>query len=254
MRKFLAHFISSLIPNRNMRHTVRKTIRNFRIKHLFIKKTKYDFVFSMGEACFVADCLKLRNLRKYSGPFDWMYASDFETRFKIFINEFEDYFNKSDLQLIDKNETVAVYKNIRTGLIYNHDFRANQPFDTEYQLVYDKYARRIKRLIDCAKSGGRILICYCEMRTASYVDTASLFQLLDYANMHFSNNIDLAYFRHNPNMKIGTAKMIKQTPHLRLFEYYGSNGGNIDANPKEEIIICHNIADNLAFARVIKNR
>jgi hypothetical protein len=110
------------------------------VRKLFYKKSSYDCIFAIGAHCPTADLLKSAGLRSFSGPFDWVAGLDMEGRFEIFVNEFADYFNKEDLRLIDnkKDKRMAVYKNVRTGLVFPHDFRSDVDFETAYKLVKEK--------------------------------------------------------------------------------------------------------------------
>lgn len=48
-----------------------------------MRKRKYDLIFSLGEACFMASALRKNKLRFFACPFDWMYGSNFKGRCKI---------------------------------------------------------------------------------------------------------------------------------------------------------------------------
>ncbi len=253
MKKLCVNIFCLFIPHKKLRHKVRDRLNLFRLKHLFIKKIRYDFVFSMGDACFVTDILKLLRLRKFSGPFDWMYSSCFETRMQFFIDEFDNYFNKEDLCYVsDTDYGKSVYKNTRTGLIYNHDFLMGKTFEEQYIEIYTKYQRRIKRIIDVLNTPKtRVLICYCERRnTEKPVPTETLIYLTNQANKVYDNKVDLIYFRHNPQYQMGKAKKVFQNEHLRIIDHYGCLGGNPEANPKEERLIRSDITNHLAWAKL----
>ena len=115
-----------------------------------MKKKKYDLVFSLGEACFIAIALRKNNIRLFSGPFDWMYGSTFQKRCRILIEKFENFLNKEDLIFSYYREfnKMMAYYNKRTDITLNHDFHSSLPFDYEYPIVKNKYERRTKRLLN----------------------------------------------------------------------------------------------------------
>jgi hypothetical protein len=65
-----------------------------------MEKIKINFIFSAGFSCDSANYLKRYNLRKMSGPFDFMYI-DFETTLKVIASNFEDY--TSDIVVCNKH-------------------------------------------------------------------------------------------------------------------------------------------------------
>ncbi|MCL2749157.1 MAG: papain-like cysteine peptidase [Alphaproteobacteria bacterium] len=252
MKKLLAAFVCAFIPSSKIRKQTRKKIQSLNLHDLLRKKIKYDLIFSLGEACFVPDCLKINNLRKYSGPFDWMYGSTFQKRMEIFINRFYGYFDKADLKYdkLNPDNSKAIYINQRTGLVYNHDFDPDVPFDIEYKNINEKYQRRIKRIFDILKNGGQVLVVYAEMRgpdDKKFSSVKEVIELIDKANKEYGNKLDFVYFKNNKNMKPGTARQIYKNKYLIIFEYLGSRGGDIE-NVEEEMAIRKNISDSLKFA------
>lgn len=129
---------------------------------------KYDCIFSFGHACNTATMLNRIGLRKFSAPLDWVYGCDFQERFAMFLEGFPHFFDKKDLKFLETykigDRTTAVYKNTRTGIVFNHDFAAEVGFDSEYLTVAEKYARRISRLIGKINKCRRTLIVYAEER------------------------------------------------------------------------------------------
>lgn len=64
-----------------------------------MEKIPINFIFSAGFSCDSANYLKRYDLRKMSGPFDFMYI-DFETALKVIATNFEDY--TSDIVICNK--------------------------------------------------------------------------------------------------------------------------------------------------------
>ncbi len=251
MRRLIVNILCVLILYRPWRHRVRDTLILFHFKDLFIKKSKYDFIFSMGEACFVADILKMRRIRPFSGPFDWMAGSSFETRMKVFSNRFARYFERDDLVFQETGSRTSVYKNAYTGLIYNHDFSAHKAFDEQYDSIRAKYDRRIKRLTDCLeKPDSKVLILYCEMRKSAPLPTEQIVSLVEEANKVYGNRVDLIYFRNDTTLPLAQAKLSVKLPHVTIFDYLGSDGGETKIKHKEEALIKINAAENLSFVQL----
>ena len=65
-----------------------------------MEKIQIRFIFSAGFSCDSANYLKRYDLRKMSGPFDFMYI-DFETSLKVIASKFEDY--TSDIVICNKH-------------------------------------------------------------------------------------------------------------------------------------------------------
>lgn len=132
---------------------------NFINSSLF--KEKYDFIFSIGEACSCSIVLRNSGLQCRSMPFDWVAWPNLIERSKMFQNNFCDWLPKDALQHIGEQliEKVPknVYKNTKTGTIFNHDFPLNQSLDESYPTVKDKYNRRIARLYKMIRSSKTVL-------------------------------------------------------------------------------------------------
>jgi len=65
-----------------------------------VPKIPINFIFSAGFSCDSANYLKRYDLRKMSGPFDYMYI-DFETALKVMTTKFEDF--TSDIVICNKH-------------------------------------------------------------------------------------------------------------------------------------------------------
>ena len=62
-----------------------------------ISPKAYDFYMSLGENCLPATSLKQVNLRKFSGPFDWIAKYGFSDRVSLIESNFKDALNYDDL-------------------------------------------------------------------------------------------------------------------------------------------------------------
>jgi hypothetical protein len=251
IKNFLINIITAVIPCSRIRRRTKEKLRNFKLKNLFINKTKYDFVFSMGEACFVATVLTNIHIRKASGPFDWMSMSTFKKRFEIFINKFDKYFEEQDLEYIgiDKNNNRSVFLTKYTDISYNHDFTRKELFHEEYKVVREKYERRISRLFNYINKGKKILVVYVERRNSETTDKNTIIKLLNKANEVYDNKIDLLYVKSNKQIKIGDSKIKRIDNHLRIAEYTGESR-NAGISIKERQLIDNSLKDILVFVRI----
>ena len=212
-----------LYPQRVLKFFFR--IQNYKVKVFKIPVyaiRKYDMTMSVGAACFVPDVLKELKLRDFSGPFDWMYGSDILTRLTFIKNRFKNYFDFSDFEYVGLNPDngKAVYKNKRSGIVYNHDFPTGN-FKDVFPDVKEKYSRRIRRVIEHLDSNEKILLVYSELGNTG--DKEKIVKLINEINTKYSANIDLLYINHKNS--IGLKKYIKPkriSEHLIYAEYHYS--------------------------------
>ncbi|MDD4557247.1 MAG: DUF1796 family putative cysteine peptidase [Alphaproteobacteria bacterium] len=130
LKRTIINIICIFIPIPSLSKKLKKRLLTLSFKRLFAKKTAYDFIFPMGEACFVAMFLRDLNLRIASGPFDWCFGSTFEQRFNLFINKFKRFFDKKDLTHIDidKKANKDVYQNTYTNKLHTKRDINSRPF------------------------------------------------------------------------------------------------------------------------------
>lgn len=156
----------------------------------------------MGEKCFVATKLNYANLRKVSMPFDWLAGATFEDRFNLFLNKFEGFFDRKDLTDRGVKDGKRICKNEKTKITFIHDFSVDGDFDEEYNMVSEKYDRRINRLLETLQQDKDILIMYAELPNSKHnvANIEDLKTLIDKANQIYNANISLLYIKHNPNI------------------------------------------------------
>lgn len=196
---------------------------------------KYDCIFSLGEACFISSALKNNNLRMFSGPFDWMYGASFKTRCDMLENKFKNYFNKDDFEFLyyRENNEMAAYRNKKSGMVYNHDFRSDLPFDYMFDSIKEKYKRRIDRLLSTLERSKSALIVYGDLSdTINGATDEEMRQCLDKINRVFApTKIDLLYVRYNPRMKDGSVNWSYPAENIMIAECNSYNPAN--ASPKD---------------------
>lgn len=138
-------------------------------------KEKFDLIISLGEDCACTSYLRKFNLQNASYPFDWLTRADFKTRIELLLTDFKDFLNKEDLKLLEKPKNAIVdnkcnyYENLKTGFYFYHDFYSDFEFNEIYDVVFEKYKRRIKRLYERIKKSKKVLFVWL-MRSISATD------------------------------------------------------------------------------------
>ncbi len=219
VQRLLVNIICLFVPFRKLRRKIRKYLERLPK----VKNNKYQCIFSVGSACFIATALENAGLRNFSGPFDWMYGSTLSQRFEIFIKKFAHFFDKQDLKYIGPDIKGDAYKNNRTGLTFNHDFAIGSDFNTTYPSVKAKYDRRIKRVVDLISGGAKTLIVYAESVGEKSISNAKLSEMLKSANNSYkTKNINFLYIKNNKKLKKSEYIDVKQVnENLFVAEYNG---------------------------------
>lgn len=183
------------------------------------KSKKYDTVVSVGAACFVPENMKKLKLRDFSGPFDWMYGSHALTRLKFIENEFKNYFNFDDFEYIGENPDngKSIYKNNRSGIVYNHDFSRGDFIDV-FEPVAAKYKRRTERLLSHLQNDKKVLLVFFELNDTG--NKQQIVKVMDNINDKYHAHIDLLYVNHNPNIKPGHRTRVKRISNYVLYAEY----------------------------------
>ena len=174
------------IPHRNIRLSL--LYREYRkfipkgLRPLFeqkivygINSKAYDLYMSLGENCLPATTLRQVNLRKFSGPFDWIAKSDFPDRVSQIESNFEDVLNYEDLvfsvdQKTDRRHNACSVKNSRTGYTYPHDFQDDS--QECYLKQKAKYQRRQERMFALSRGANGLFL---------YSDFGSGYQYSNYS-------------------------------------------------------------------------
>ena len=86
-----------------------------------MKKEKYDLIVSLGAQCSCSQLLRSLNLQDYSFPFDWLGGGELKTRVNLVINNFKDFLNLEDLELIG-NKIQSIEFNDGNPIIANFIF------------------------------------------------------------------------------------------------------------------------------------
>lgn len=161
---------------------------------------RYDFIFSIGQACSCTENLRKAKLQVMSYPFDWLYGTSIKERVDLLVDDFKGWFEKDDFvfDCYKDGSRFNVYRNIHTGLIYNHDFPRDDDFETGYAKVSARYARRVARLYGQIKASRRALAVYVEQPyTRDYMSDEDLVALKAKLDARFgAGKVDLLYIHH----------------------------------------------------------
>lgn len=163
----------------------------------------YDLGISLGDSCFVANNLKWLGLRGPAYPFDWVACGSIQKRFDFIKSRFCCYINAEDLEFKPRPNRPGVFDalNKRTGFAFPHDFRKAVPEVLKdplemYEVVKEKYRRRVDRLYDNA-FGKNVLFIYFE--NASGQDKIDPFSVLSelkaVSEALHAQSLSLLYFR-----------------------------------------------------------
>lgn len=127
-------------------------------------RKEYDFIFSIGEDCSCTQALRSSNLQYASYPLDWLFGSDFNGRIDILVSNFNKFIEFSDLQLSYSERSIScdAYYNNSNKITFNHDFPTGIPLEESYPEVFEKYQRRINRLLTNIQNADSILVVYIE--------------------------------------------------------------------------------------------
>ena len=129
------------------------------------KKEVYDFIVSMGAACFCTTTLRRCGLQDYSYPYDWIGGVDLKGRIEEVINGFPDWFNKEYFVLKGHRthpEPCDIYLDTKKDLLFVHDFPLNVPIDESFQTVKSRYERRTSRMVEYINNSKKVLLVYME--------------------------------------------------------------------------------------------
>lgn len=169
-------------------------------------KTKvYDLIFSIGEACSCSSAIRAAKLQISSYPFDWLYGSDFLGRCGILANKFNKFIEKNDLEYSHEEKSIKcnAYYNKFNGITFNHDFLKKLPFDDSYDLVREKYDRRISRLLSNIDKAHKVLVVYIETPTTNHVDIKNETLLEGYEILKncYGKKINLLYIKNDKTVE-----------------------------------------------------
>lgn len=179
---------------------------------------KYDLVFSLGAACSCASTLIKANLRQFSSPFDWLFGSDFISRCKILVSDFERFLEEKDLEYSYSERSIScdAYYNKYNKLTFNHDFEAKKELKETYPSVKEKYDRRINRLLQTIQKAKSVLIVYIETPDAKIhsSDDEILSGMQQIHRKYPNKKIDLLYLINDASLAPKQLKKENLSEHI----------------------------------------
>ena len=163
----------------------------------------YDSIVSLGASCGTTMSLRELDLQNVSSPFDWIAAPGLPDVMAMIESDFADWFNRNALVLWDVTHEKGVihrhYKNLKTGFGFPHEFSNAEPFERYYEVVREKYERRIARFLASMGEEKRVLFVYLELSYAPRLSDDELVSLRDRLAAKFPKiAADLLYFYVEP--------------------------------------------------------
>ncbi len=170
-----------------------------------------NIIIPIGSSCSVAYQLQSLNKRHQAFPFDWVRIKRLKTITKIIGDNFDGYsifheikkvnsFPLLDDDLFDDNGNKETFhaKNIYNTMSY-HDFSSKESFDSQIDIVKEKYERRIDRFYEVLKSGKKITFirdehCPQKLTTDDINDFISVI-----LNINSEIDFRIIIVCHNPN-------------------------------------------------------
>lgn len=138
-----------------------------------------DYVMSLGFNCNVANALIKCFMRRYSSPFDWN-DSSMNIVLENFKNEFEGWFNRDNFKFSKQLlKPACELRNGSVEIVYVHDGQYTDLIknDAIFNHHYEKYQRRIKRLMQIMNDNKRI--CLIRLQPQSVKEYEKLKKLID---------------------------------------------------------------------------
>ena len=183
---------------------------------------RYDFAFSLGEACSCTGLLRKLRLQYKSFPFDWLYGSTLLGRVRLLLSGINGWIDKEDLVSCESPDwhQQAIYENVTTGIVFNHDFPKNVPLDDCYGEVYEKYKRRFARLYKCIMSSKSALIVYLGIPTGVRESNENVLESLRLLKNKFpAVEFEFVYFRYKQGLSIENRKEVKIGNNITIIEF-----------------------------------
>lgn len=134
-------------------------------------KRKYDLIFGLGAACSCTQTLRKSGLQLLSFPCDWCgpedrYATgepilhDLCIRAEQLCTSFAGCFDPKDFKScgVDPRNRFLVYRNMKTGCLFNHDIPSGSNFSAAFAEMTAKYRRRTARILKILSAAKDVLI------------------------------------------------------------------------------------------------
>lgn len=163
----------------------------------------YDFIAGLGGACCCSQALRAAGLQFASLPFDWVAGSDIRTRADQIRDDFAGWLPKDALEpyQFETTNTGVVMRNVRTGVVFPHDFHRDVPFDVEWPQVAAKCRRRIDRLSRLVERSKRVLIVWIDVRLSPFATDEDVGYVLNAFRTRWPHvTFELLHLRHEEGL------------------------------------------------------
>lgn len=144
-----------------------------------IENSRYANCISLGWYCGTASSMSRYGLRNHSGPFDW-YFSDLKSVLKLMETDFYDFMKKENLYIDADNP--KIFHDKKYGFLCNHDIQND--FETEYEEIYQKYIRRVKRFLQDVRQPTLFIRAVRSDKEISYIEenTKYIYEIIKRSN------------------------------------------------------------------------
>ena len=193
---------------------------------------EYDFIFSLGFACACSQSLRDCGLQRVSLPFDWLGTHSALENARTVEDDFRGWFDRDALVLWDVRITGGyvsrVYKSMKADIIFPHEFSNSKPIEVQYEVVKEKYDRRIARFYKCAGAAKRILGVYVEDPRRGAISNAEILEVRQILQKKFSHaEVDFLYMYEEEGCKAPEARQIAEGVTSVKLEYRTYLNGEI---------------------------
>ncbi len=176
---------------------------------------EYDFIFGLGFACVSSQALRDCGLQCVSLPLDWVGSQGLWAGVRAVVDDFRGWFDRDKLELWDVRITGGyvsrVYRNAEAGITFPHEFSNAEPIEKHYEVVKEKYERRIARLYKCANAAKRILGVYVEDPRRDKLSDTEILEAHEMLQKKFPHaKFDLLYFHEVEGCKVPEARQISE--------------------------------------------
>ena len=167
---------------------------------------EYDLAFSLGFACACSQSLRDNGLQTASFPFDWVLTTGLGASVDMLTRGFDGWFAREDLRLwdvrISGGYVSRVYRDVRHGFVFAHDFTNVEPIETHYAAAKARYDRRAKRLLERIGAAKRVLAVYVGHPAEPRIPDEDLVSARRRLADRFPGvQIDLLYFFEDPDCR-----------------------------------------------------
>lgn len=185
-------------------------------------KKKYNIIYSLGADCACAIYLNKNDLRKTSGPFDWLTHAPLANRLELIIQDFKDFFNFEDVKLLPRDgpiphdEYYDYYENLKNSFYYYHDFPKSIPLETAFKTAKEKYQRRISRFTKNIVASEKVLLVWLAHNHVTHDDLIK--DLCHQITQKYNKNIDFLLIENDETKKNGAVEVIHIASNITKYK------------------------------------